>query len=73
MTNEELQRMGANARAVGKSEFDNPYYRVEMSPLASGMDPREWARREENWRIGWTVENLMRPSSLDTLLSSLTR
>lgn len=67
-TSERLQRDGANARALGQSFLDSPFYRPENMPRATGEPTAVWAAREAAWRLGWDMEDRMRPSALDAIL-----
>lgn len=63
MTPEEnaaIQKRGANARGLGLSEFDCPFYAKDQCPANTGEDPREWAAKCEAWTLGWKMEDAMR-------------
>lgn len=70
---EDLQLAGANARAMGLSQLDNPYSKAENLPAVSGLSIEEVNSRYDAWDTGWTMENLMRPSSFDVLMAQLGR
>ncbi len=55
-----LQKAGAESRAAGRTELDNPYYRKENMPPATGDTFELWALKEECWRLGWKIENMIR-------------
>lgn len=55
-----LQKDGATARALGKSEIDNPFYRPENCPAATGEATPEWEAKASAWRVGWLIEHEMR-------------
>lgn len=55
-----IQSAGANARAAGCTEFDNPYYKAENMPAATGERAEEWAEKEIAWRLGWIAEDAIR-------------
>lgn len=61
-----LEKDGANARALGLSEFDNPAYWAENLPRYTGEPTEVWAAKEAAWRRGWALEDAMR--SAPTLL-----
>lgn len=60
MTEDHLRRQGANARAFGQSEFDNPFYRPENMPAATGEAVSDWNAKAQAWRDGWLAEDLIR-------------
>lgn len=60
MTNEELQKMGAEARARGNDQMMNPYYRKENMPASTGEPASEYARKVEQWDFGWMMEDAIR-------------
>lgn len=60
LADEELQKQGANARALGRSVFDNPLYAAAKMPAVTGEGVDEWARKEQLWRTGWEMENAIR-------------
>ncbi|TAX57099.1 hypothetical protein ELI01_18635 [Rhizobium leguminosarum] len=57
---EEIQKRGANARALGKSVFDNPFLKSEEMPRATGETIEEWQAKHDAWELGWRMENAMR-------------
>lgn len=59
--NLELQRLGANARAQGRSQFDNPLLKPDAMPAVTGKSLEEWSAEEAAWSLGWHAENAMRP------------
>lgn len=60
MSIEDLQKAGANARAQGRSVFDNPFLKSENCPAHTGDTIKEWERKERAWNLGWEMENAMR-------------
>ena len=56
----EHERAGAQARARGAGQFENPHYRSAAMPGATGEPFRSWHAKAEAWRRGWTVENAIR-------------
>jgi hypothetical protein len=60
MDNEQIQKAGANARAIGKSKMDNPYYKPENMPAATGEPIREWETKAQLWDASWDIEDAMR-------------
>lgn len=63
MTDEELEKLGANAMAQGRSYLDNPYYQSETLPRQSGDTVDEWYRKLNVWHRGWLLEDLIRSRS----------
>jgi hypothetical protein len=57
---EEIQKSGANARALGLSELDNPYYKQENMPAKTGEPIAEWQVKAEAWTLGWRIEDAIR-------------
>ena len=56
----EIQRLGATARAMGKSEIDNPYFAPDAVPAATGEAVESWAGKVEQWQLGWAIEDSIR-------------
>lgn len=63
MTDEELEKLGANARAQGRDYFDNPFYKTEATPKHSGDTIDEWQRKLNAWERGWVLEDMIRSES----------
>lgn len=57
---ERLQLRGANARAMGLSFLDNPFYKSEAMPGHTGENVSEWERKARAWSDGWELENAVR-------------
>lgn len=57
---EKLQKEGANARAIGKSIIDNPFYKSENMPGQTGDEIDEWQLKVQAWELGWRIEDLMK-------------
>lgn len=57
---DEIQKMGANARALGRSVFDNPFYQAECMPAATGESINVWNGKAEAWNAGWRIEDAMK-------------
>lgn len=57
---EEIQKFGANARAQGLNELDNPYYKASNMPAATGEPVAEWQEKAEAWTFGWKMEDTIR-------------
>lgn len=52
----EIQKAGANARAMGRTEFDNPYLQESELPRATGEPVEKWLAKWEAWQLGWKLE-----------------
>lgn len=59
---ESVQQAGANARALGLVELDNPYYKSENIPAATGETIEQWSAKHDAWELGWLMEDAMRSS-----------
>jgi hypothetical protein len=57
---QELQAQGANARALGRSELDNPFLKSAAMPAATGDAVEHWNAKAEAWALGWKIEDAMR-------------
>lgn len=60
MSYEDIQKQGANARAMDLKLIDNPFYLSKNMPAATGETMVEWESKAAAWEIGWRVEDLMR-------------
>lgn len=67
----DIQKAGANARALGRLRFDNPY--LEPGAVQACATGEEWTAKYEAWDLGWAMEDAMRPSALDLLMADLLR
>ncbi len=56
----EIQKAGANARAMGRTFLDNPYLASDKLPAATGEDLDLWKEKHDAWHLGWTMEDIMR-------------
>lgn len=54
-----IVQRGANARALGVSRFDNPYFKRERMPISTGEDIEIWNAKAEAWSFGWNAEDMM--------------
>lgn len=59
-TDERILTQGAEARAAGKSVFDNPFLRPEQMPAATGDSIEDWQRKHDEWDAGWKIEDAIR-------------
>jgi hypothetical protein len=61
MTIEQIVQRGAEARAHGVlDELDNPYYKRENMPIATGESAEEWSAKAEAWLSGFKLEDAIR-------------
>lgn len=51
----DIQRDGAIARALGKTEADNPYFKAENLPKVTGETPEQWSAKANAWDRGWKL------------------
>lgn len=58
--NQEIQKAGVNARAAGRSRYDNPYLKTEATPSATGESANVWQDKCVAWMFGWDMEDTMR-------------
>jgi hypothetical protein len=56
----EIQRRGAEARAHGLSDIDNPFFKSAAMPAATGETEPQWAAKAQAWQAGWLAEDAMR-------------
>lgn len=56
----EIQKAGANARALGTCVTDNPYYKTDQMPAVTGQTVEDWNKKVEAWDFGWKMEDMMR-------------
>lgn len=57
---EAIQKQGANARAIGASQFDNPYMKADRMPVSAGEPLLTWQDKLDAWDTGRQMENAMR-------------
>jgi hypothetical protein len=57
---EQIQKDGANARALGRDLVSNPYYVASGMPSATGERLEEWHAKAVAWEAGWRAEDLIR-------------
>ncbi|SFM42166.1 CrpP-related protein [Nitrosomonas communis] len=62
--NENIQKAGANARAIGIKEIDNPYYKPRNMPAQTGETITVWQDKALAWEFGWKMEDIMRSQSI---------
>lgn len=52
---EQIQKDGAKARTEGATPADNPYYKPENMPAATGETIPEWEAKACAWNFGWMM------------------
>jgi hypothetical protein len=57
---EALQQQGAIAKALGRSQIDNPFLKTENMPAATGELIEIWNAKRDAWQMGYTIESMMR-------------
>jgi hypothetical protein len=57
---DKFQKLGANARARGESEWLCPCFKPSEMPKATGESIEDWNAKVEAWRLGWKMEDAMR-------------
>jgi len=57
---QDILRQGATARAVGRTEIENPFYQPEKMPSTTGEPVDAWASKAEAWNTGWRIEDAMK-------------
>ena len=61
-SDQEIQWLGANARAHGRSIVANPYREPPVFEADKQLGQDRWNRLAELWEIGWRLEGLTRGS-----------
>jgi hypothetical protein len=64
MQHPDIEKQGANARALNSSFVDNPYYKPVMMPAATGETIESWHDKAVAWNLGWSIEDSMRSEGL---------
>jgi len=54
----EIQRKGALANALGRPLFDNPFYKSEALPTATGEPILMWEAKCDAWELGWRINEM---------------
>ena len=57
---EQAQKDGASARALGRDLLSNPYYLASGMPSVTGEKLEEWHAKAVAWEVGWRAEDLNR-------------
>lgn len=52
----QLSLDGANAYRLGRNELDNPFYKSDAMPLATGETLEVWQQKAEAWTMGFQIE-----------------
>lgn len=55
-----IQKRGANARALGMSQLDNPFLKSDAMPAATGENIWHWQEKHDLWDLGWHLEDAIR-------------
>lgn len=53
---QQLSLDGANAYRLGRNELDNPFYKSEAMPLATGESLETWQAKLQAWELGFKTE-----------------
>lgn len=70
---QQLQKQGAEARALGRSRSDNPFYQPALMPSTTGDSVPDWCAKVDAWELGWKIEDAMRPDQLSQVMAALAR
>jgi hypothetical protein len=57
---EQAEKDGASARALGRDLLSNPYYLASGMPSVTGEKLEEWHAKAVAWEVGWRAEDLSR-------------
>lgn len=57
---EDIVKRGSNARALGLSELDCPFYAERECPAATGETIEQWQAKVDAWTAGWKLEDAVR-------------
>jgi hypothetical protein len=57
---EQAQKDGASARALGRDLLSNPYYVASGMPSVTGEKLEEWHAKAVAWDVGWRAEDSSR-------------
>ena len=57
---EQIQKDGANSRALGSTLLDNPYYAEKNMPYKTGELQEVRQEKIAAWELGWRAEDLLR-------------
>jgi hypothetical protein len=60
MNQEQAEKDGASARALGQDLLSNPYYLASGMPSVTGEKLEEWHAKAVAWEVGWRAEDLSR-------------
>jgi hypothetical protein len=54
---EQAEKDGASARALGRDLLSNPYYAAKGMPSVTGEKLEEWHAKAVAWEVGWRAED----------------
>ena len=57
---EQAEKDGASARALGRDLHSNPYYLASGMPSVTGEKLEEWHAKAVAWEVGWRAEDSIR-------------
>ncbi len=57
---EQAEKDGASARALGQDLLSNPYYVASSMPSVTGEKLEQWHAKAVAWEGGWRAEDLVR-------------
>jgi hypothetical protein len=60
---EQAEKDGASARALGRDLLSNPYYLASGMPSVTGEKLEEWHAKAVAWEVGWRAEDSSRAST----------
>ncbi len=61
---EQAQKDGANARALGRNLLSNPYYVASGMPSVTGERLEDWHAKAVAWEVGWRAEDSIREGAV---------
>lgn len=53
------QKLGANCRAMGGTEFDCPMFKRHNLPKNTGESYKEYEEKVDQWMVGFRTEDLL--------------
>lgn len=57
---DDIVKRGSNARAMGLTESDCPFYAADQCPAATGETIEQWSAKVDAWKLGWRIEDAIR-------------
>jgi hypothetical protein len=58
--NQQAEKDGASARALGRELLSNPYYVANAMPSVTGEKLEQWHAKAVAWEVGWRAEDSIR-------------